>query len=256
MANSDLPQERRQHLLNELRLNGKLVTAELAARYDVSEDTIRRDLRDLANAGLLKRVHGGALPVSPSNAPYEEREKQSMENKATLAQAAAQLVQDGQVILIGGGTTNAEIARHLPANLRATVITTSPHVAIHLVHHPNLEVIIIGGRLNKNEFIAASAEAVAQLRQFQADLCFLGVCSLHPEVGYTTNEYDDIAITRALIEQSGEAVATVTAAKLGTLAPFVVAPLDQITHIVTEKHVSDEDLAPYIAQGIQVTRAD
>ena len=251
----NLPQERRQNILEELHANGIVVAIELSERYGVSKDTIRRDLRELASMGLLKRVHGGALPLSPNAIPYTEREKQSSATKKMLAKVAGELVQDGQLILFGGGTTNSEIAKNLPPNLLATAVTTSPLIAVNLARYQHIEVIQIGGRLNKVELVAVDADAVVQMKQFQADICFLGVCSLHPEAGYTINVYEEVAMAQTLIAQSGEVVATVTAEKLGTTAPFVVSPLDKITYLITESQVSDETLAPYKAQGIQVIKA-
>lgn len=255
MAINDLPQERRQFILEDLRLHGKVVAMELSKRYGVSEDTIRRDLRELASQGLLKRVHGGALPISPITMPFAERDKQPSKARAVLARAAGKLVQDGQLIIFGGGTTNAEIARNLPAELRATVVTISPQIALILAGYPNIETILIGGRLNKRELIAVDAVAVAQIKQFQADICFLGVCSLHPELGFTTNMYEEVEMDRVFIEQSGEVVATVTADKLGTISSFIVSPIDGITHIVTEAGAAEEALARYEAQGIHVIKA-
>ncbi len=255
MAVIDLPQERREMMLRELRRKGKLVAAELSEQYGVSEDTIRRDLGELAAAGLLKRVHGGALPLTPSNMPYYERDKCNQAVKIELAVAASQLVKDDQLILIGGGTTTAEIARNLPINLRATVVTTSPLIALYLAEYARIEIIMVGGRINKRELVTSDAEATAKIRCFQADLCFLGVCGVHPEVGITSTLYQEVDLVRALIEQSGEVVATVTADKLGAIAPFVVAPADHITHIITEKQVPQETLAPYHALGIEVIQA-
>lgn len=255
MRTTDLPQERRQNILTELRINGKVVAHELSESYGVSEDTIRRDLRELASLGLLKRVHGGALPIAPSNAPYMERDKEPSTTKEVLARVAGDLVKDGQLIIFGGGTTNAKIAKHLPVNLQATAVTASPQIALHLARYQYVEVILIGGRLNKKELIATDAYAVAQMRQFKADICFLGVCSIHPEAGYTINLYEEVTLAHTLIEQSGDVVATVTASKLGTVAPFFVSPIDQITHIITESQVGDEVLAPYRAQGIHILKA-
>lgn len=256
MQTINLPQERRQNILEDLRLNGKVVAIELSKRYAVSEDTIRRDLRELASAGLLKRVHGGALPISPSTAPYRERDKQPTANKIALARVARDLTQDGQLIFFDGGTTNSEIAKCLPPNLRATAVTPSPQIALHLANYQHIEVILIGGRLNKMELVTADAEAVRQLQQFQADICFLGVCSIHPEVGITANVYEEVVLTRTLIEQSGEVVATATAEKLGSVAPFTVASIDQITHIITEKKVADDRLNPYKSHGIKILKTD
>ena len=255
VATIDLPEERRENILQELRQHGKVVSAELSELYGVSEDTIRRDLRDLANAGLLKRVHGGALPINPNNAPYFERDKQRFAAKALLAQTASSLVRDGQLILFGSGTTNAEVAKNLPINLNATVVTISPLIALYLAEYPSVEVVLVGGKMDKRQLVACDAEAVAQIRRFAADICFLGICSLHPEMGITGNDYDECEMSRALIEQSGEVVATVTAEKLDTVAPFVVSPIEALTHIVTEDQVPDEKLRSYQSMGIQIIKA-
>jgi DeoR/GlpR family transcriptional regulator of sugar metabolism len=255
MPTIDLCQERRELILEELSRNGRVVAAELSARYGVSEDTIRRDLSELAAARLLKRVHGGALPLTPSRGPYYERDRQHLGVKPGLAQAASQLVKNGQLILFGGGTMNAEIAKNLPLDLHATAATTSPLIALYLMEYPQVEVILIGGTMNKRELVTCGAEASAKVRDFQADICFLGVCGVHPEVGITSTLYEEVDLVRALIEQSGEVVATLTADKLGAIAPFTVAPAENITYIVTENHITDEMLAPYQALGIQIIRA-
>lgn len=256
MQTIDLPQERREAILAELRRKGKVIATELSTLYGVSEDTIRRDLRELASEGLLKRVHGGALPINVTSAPYFERDKQQFAAKTALARAASKLVQDGQLILFAGGTTNAEIAKNLPLDLHATVVIISPLIALYLAEYPRIDVILIGGRMNKRELVTSDASAIAQLKRFQADICFLGVCSIHPEVGITTNLYDEVLVDRMLIEQSGMVAAAVTADKLGTIAPFNVAAVDSLTHIITEGQTADANLLPYRSLGIQVIKAD
>lgn len=251
-----LPQERREMMLEELRLKGRLVAADLSQEYHVSLDTVRRDLGDLAAQGLLKRVHGGALPLAPHSQPYAERAKEDASLKLGLAHAARELVRDGQVILFGGGTTNAEIARQLPAELCATVVTASPLTALALAGYDRIEVILVGGKLNRSELVCTDAEAVEKVRRVQADLCFLGVCSLHAEVGISANYHEEVMIMRAMIEQSAEVVAVVTADKLGTIAPFVVAPIESLTHILTDSSASEEVLAPYRSLGIEILLAD
>jgi DeoR/GlpR family transcriptional regulator of sugar metabolism len=235
MLTIDLPEERRELILDELSRNGKVVAKELSSRYGVSEDTIRRDLDELAGTGMLKRVHGGALPLTPSRGPYYERDRQHLEAKPGLARAAGSLVKDGQLILFGGGTMNAEIAKNLPLELHATAATTSPLIALYLMEYPHIDVIMIGGHMNRRELVTCGIETTDKIRDFQADICYLGVCGVHPEVGITSTLYEEVDLVRALIEQSGEVVATLTADKLGAIAPFTVAPAENITHIVTEK---------------------
>jgi DeoR/GlpR family transcriptional regulator of sugar metabolism len=252
--NFNLPHERRQYILDKLQADGKIIAAELSALYGVSEDTIRRDLRELAAAGLVKRVHGGALPLA-SQQSYTERAQHSTPAKVAIAQTAARLVQNGQVVILGSGTTNHEISKQLDPHLQATVITTSPPVALTLLAHRSVEVILVGGRLSKIVYAAIGAEALAEISRYHADICFLGICSLHPEAGYTANLFDEVAINRAIIAQSGEVVAAATADKLGAIAPYTVAPLSDITHLVTEPHLPEAVLLPYRQAGLEIVTA-
>jgi DeoR/GlpR family transcriptional regulator of sugar metabolism len=247
-----LSAERRQHILSALQRDGKVLASELSAALHVSEDTIRRDLRELADAGLLQRVHGGALPSSPAAASYAVRQRQSSSAKAEIAQVASQLVRNGQVIILDGGTTTLQVAQRLPADLHATVITNSPPIAVALAEHPNVEVIIIGGRLYKASLVAIGAVVVETLRSIRADLCMLGVCSLHPEVGISVPDLEEAHVKRAMISGAAEVVALASAEKLGTASPYVVGPLSELTHLVTERSVPGETLAPYRALGITV----
>jgi DeoR/GlpR family transcriptional regulator of sugar metabolism len=250
-----LTAERRQYILEVLRRDGKVHATELSAGLGVSEDTIRRDLRELAEAGLLQRVHGGALPSSPAAASYTARQGQATGAKAAVAQAAARLVRDGQVILLDGGTTTLQVAQHLPAELRATVITNSPPIAAALAEHPAVEVIVIGGRLYKQSLVTIGAATVDALRSMRADVCMLGVCSLHPELGISVPDLEEAHVKRAMVDGAAEVIALATSEKLGTAAPYVVGPIAELTHLVTERAVPEETLALYSAKGITVIRA-
>jgi DeoR/GlpR family transcriptional regulator of sugar metabolism len=249
------PEERRRFLLAKLRADGRLVAAALARELETSEDTIRRDLRELATAGLVQRVHGGALPPSPALEPFVVRRHQASDAKEALAAAAARLPRDRQVVLIDGGTTNLAVARLLPPGLRLTVVTPSPPVALALADHPGAEVILLGGRLDKAGQAVTGAGAVDAVRAVRADLCFLGVCGVDPEVGITATGYDEAELKRAMLQAAAQVVAVATADKLGTAAPFVVGPAEALAGLVTERSVPEALLAAFIACGVAVTRA-
>jgi DeoR/GlpR family transcriptional regulator of sugar metabolism len=249
-----LTAERQQYILTTLQRQGKVIASDLSAALEVSEDTIRRDLRKLAEAGLLQRVHGGALPSSPAATSYTARQAQSPTAKAAIAQAAAQLVTPGQVIILDGGTTTLQVAQHLPADLRATVVTNSPPIAVALADHPRVEVLLIGGRLDKDSLVSIGAVTIEGFRILRADLCMLGICSLHPETGITVPDLEEAYVKRAMIASAAEVVALASAEKLGTAATYTVGPLTELTHLVTEPGVSDELLAPYRALGITIIR--
>jgi DeoR/GlpR family transcriptional regulator of sugar metabolism len=248
-----LAAERRQRILAVLHEQGKVIAKELSESWDISEDTIRRDLRDLAAEGQLLRVHGGALPLSPAIARFSERQHQAVSSKALIAQAAAQMVRPGQVVLFDGGTTNIQVAQHLPYDLRATIFTNSPLLAQTLAEHHFLDVVILGGHLFRESMVTLGAETLASLDMVRADLCMLGVSSLHPAIGISTGNLEEAYLKRAMIAHAAEVIALASPEKLNTAAPYVVGPLTDIAEIITEASVPDEVLAPYRALGITVT---
>jgi DeoR/GlpR family transcriptional regulator of sugar metabolism len=250
-----LTEERRHLILERLRSDGKVVAADLSASLDVSPDTVRRDLRELAEAGLLRRVHGGALPPAVGARPYAVRREQAPEAKAAIAQATASLLRAGQVIFFDAGTTTLEVARQLPPELEATVITNSPPVAVALADHPNVEVYVLGGMLMKDGHALVGAATVEALGSIRADVLLLGVCSLHPEIGITVMDLEESYVKRAMIANAAEVVAVSSAEKLGSSASYVIAPLDELTYLVTERSVPRPQLAQYRALGIEMVLA-
>jgi DeoR/GlpR family transcriptional regulator of sugar metabolism len=250
-----LTEERRQLILDRLRSDGKVVAAELSSLLEVSPDTVRRDLRELAEAGQLRRVHGGALPAAVGARPYSVRRTQAPVAKAAIARATSRLLRGGQVILLDAGTTTLEVARHLPPELEATVITNSPPIAVALADHPSVEVTVLGGTLEKDAHALVGAATIEALRSVRADVLVLGVCSLHPEVGITVTDLEESYVKRAMIANAAEVVAVSSADKLGSAAPYVVGPLDELTHLVTERSCAAEQLDPYRALGVEVVLA-
>lgn len=228
-----LTRERKALLLDRLGTEGRLVAAALAAELGVSEDTIRRDLRDLAAARLLLRVHGGALPLSPTHRPMGERRGMQTDAKARLGRAGAALIRPGMIVILDGGTTHLALMEALPRDLRATVVTHSPTVAAALEPFEGVEVVLVGGTLLRLSMVAlgaATAEAFAGIR---SDLLFLGVTGVHPEAGFTTGHPEEARLKARLIRQAAETVVLATPDKIGATSPFGVAPLEAVTMLVT-----------------------
>lgn len=246
-----LTAERKQLILEILQQEGKVYAPGLSQQMGVSEDTIRRDLRDLAEAGLLQRVHGGALLKSPAATTYAARQTQTPQAKNAIARAAASLVKSGQVVFLDGGTTTLQVANHLPADLRGTVITNSPPHATALAEHPHLDVILIGGRILKESLVTIGAGTVEAIREIRADICFLGVCCVHYEAGITIPNLEESYVKRAMIAASAEVVALASTEKLETVATFAVAPLSELTHLVTESTAPEAVLQRYQQLGIK-----
>lgn len=250
-----LTAERRRSIMQALQRDGKVLASELSKALNVSEDTIRRDLRELSASGLLQRVHGGALPRSPAAASFTARQQQAAGAKVAIAQAAIQLIRQGQVIILDGGTTPLQVAQRLPQDLRITVITHSPPIAQALAEYTAIEVIVIGGKLYRHSMVTVGAVAVEAFRNIRADLCFLGIYSLHPDIGISTIDLEECYVKRAMIASAAEVVALASSEKLGTASPYIIGPLKDLTHLVTERAVPEEMLAPYRRLGITVVRA-
>jgi DeoR/GlpR family transcriptional regulator of sugar metabolism len=146
------------------------------------------------------------------------------------------------------------VARSLREDLRATVVTTSPPIAVALADHPGLEVTVVGGTLRRDGLVTVGAAAVDALRAIRADILFLGVCGLHPQIGITTPDLDDRHVKAAMIEGAAEVAALADRDKLGTALSMVVAPMAAVTHLITDADATDDALAPYRELGIEVLR--
>jgi DeoR/GlpR family transcriptional regulator of sugar metabolism len=250
-----LTSHRKQQILSLLQQNGQIVARAVSLIMGVSEDTIRRDLRELAQEGRLQRVHGGALPASPAVVDFGGRELLHHEGKVAIGRAAARMVQDGQTIVLDGGTTAREVARSFPPQLKATVVTHSPTIATELVQHPSIEVILIGGRLFKHSVVAVGAVAIETISQLRVDTFFMGVTGVHPQTGLTTGDYEEAAVKRALTRAAAETIVLASAEKLNAASPYKIVSLQEVSGLITEQGVSDAELKPYQDLGISVVKA-
>jgi DeoR/GlpR family transcriptional regulator of sugar metabolism len=250
-----LTKQRKQLILKKLRTDGQIIAKSVSKELGLSEDTIRRDLREMALQGLLQRVHGGALPASPAVVDFGGREKIGTAAKIAIGKAAAAMIQPGQVVILDGGTSTRELVRHLPPELHATAVTHSPTIAMELVSHPGIEVLLIGGRLFKHSVVAVGAAAIEAIRQIRADTFFLGVTGIHPEAGLTTGDLEEAHIKRAFIAAAAETVVLVSSEKLNAASPYLIAPVTDASSIIVESGVSEESTVPYERMGVTVIRA-
>lgn len=228
-----LTRQRQTLLLERLARDGRLVASELAVEMSLSEDTIRRDLREMAGAGLLLRVHGGALPLSPTHQPFARRQSIASVEKERLARAGVVLIREGMVVLVDGGTTHQVLAAHLPPMLSCTIVTHSPAFAAAMEPYPQIEVHLVGGRIFRHSMVASGAAAQEALSRVRADLCLLGVTGLHPDTGLTTGDAEDAAIKATLMRQSAEVAVLATSDKLMASSPWTIAPLAAAAVVVT-----------------------
>ncbi|RWA70769.1 DeoR/GlpR family DNA-binding transcription regulator [Mesorhizobium sp.] len=248
-----LTEERHQFIRDRLAADGKVLAGELASRFGVSEDTVRRDLRELAKAGQLRRVYGGAVPAAPfAAATISQRSSHAVEEKHRLAKAAVRVLASGQALFIDGGSTNEAIARAIPRDIELTVATNSLGVASALADLPLVELIVLGGRYIRDLGTCVGGDTLAAVAQLGADLFFLGSCGLDASRGVTAFDSAEAEVKRAMAKNSAGIVIAATNDKLATAAPYRVAAADRIRHLVVERTAPAAILADFQRQGAEI----
>jgi DeoR/GlpR family transcriptional regulator of sugar metabolism len=250
-----LTAQRKKLILARLVQDGQVIAKDLASEWGVSEDTIRRDLRELAARGRLQRVHGGALPASPADGDLRARESVSVREKVALGRTAAAMIQPGQVVILDGGTTAIQIARHLDRDLKATLITHSPNVAVELAAHPAIEIVMLGGRLFRHSMVNVGAALIDAASKVRADSYFMGVTGVHPRAGLSTGDAEEAAVKRALHERSAETIVLASSEKLLAASAFVVAPLSEVAAVVVPASAPPRKISSIRSCGVKVVRA-
>ncbi len=246
-----LKKERQAFIEHHLNLHNRILVGDLSDNMNVSEDTIRRDLQELAEANKLIKVHGGALSKSFHNS-FNTANVYSIDNKKIIAQKAAALIQDGMFVLTSGGTTIIEMAKALPQNLHATFITGSIPAALEYMHHPHIEIILIGDKLSKSSQITVGGEAISKIKGIRADVCLLGINALHPTEGLTDNDWEIVQVKKAMIESSTKVVALSISEKTNATQRIKICDAMAINTLVTELEASSCALDAYKKMGIEI----
>lgn len=241
-----LKKERQSFIIKEINLHNKILSSDLSIALDVSEDTIRRDLNELATEGKIIKVHGGALSKS-YNVSARQIDTYAYEKKEVIAQKTIKLIKDGMVILTSGGTTMREIAKRLPEYLHITFFTISPLIALELVEHPKVKVILLGGQLSNDSKVAIGAEVVQKIDEIKADLCILGVNGMDVE-GITDSDYDVVQVKKAMINASRQVIAPTISEKLNSSLRYKVTAINKVDYLITELAPEDKTLLPYQGQ--------
>lgn len=250
-----LTSQRKNAILAALKRDGQVLAKQLSESFEVSEDTIRRDLRELAGEGLLQRVHGGALPASPATADFAHRRPIESLTKRAVGAAAAGMIADGQVVIIDGGTTAIELVRQLRRDLVATVVTHSPNVAVELVDYPRIEVIILGGRLFKHSIVTVGAAAMEALAPIRADIYFMGVTGVHATAGLSTGDLEEAYMKRALAAHAAETVVLASADKINAASRYRIGELTLASTMIVDRSTDPALLESLAVSGVTILRA-
>ncbi len=247
-----LKSDRHAFILHQVNLHNKILCTDLCKQIKVSDDTIRRDIQQLADEGRLIKFHGGALSSSFHHGYDSSEFAYAYTQKKIIAQKTISLIKDGMFILTTGGTTIIEMAKALPLELHATFISGSiPALAEYMVH-PNIEVIAIGDKVSKHSKITVGTEAIMRLKDLKVDMCILGISAVNPENGVSDNDWEVVHVKKAMIECSKKLICLTISEKLNSQQPLPVCDTKRIDTLITELEPDHPLLRPYVEAGIKV----
>lgn len=249
-------------ILQELLREGEISVELLAAQLKVSAATIRRDLMSLEQQGLLLRTHGGATTVEPALyepfrhvSSFSEQERQLATDKRRIGLAAAELINDGDTIAFGAGTTTTQVARSIRHRHNLTIFTNAINIAMELSHRDDIKVFVTGGELSGAWFALVGAMAQQHAREMFVDKAFIGVDGIHAERGLTTNYPDQAAIHRTLLQQAQQRIIVADHRKIANVATALIWQMSDINTFITDKKAGANLIKPFTDQGIEVIRA-
>jgi len=250
-------EERQQEILRRARANGRVDVVTLAEEFAVTTETIRRDLTALERAGVLRRVHGGAIPVERLGfePALSTRDNVMTAEKERIAKAALDELPDGGSIILDAGTTTVRLAEMLPTDRELTVVTHALPVATVLATRPGITLHLVGGTVRGRTLAAVGSWALRELAEIHADVTFLGANGLTVERGVTTPDLAEAAVKRALVDAARRTVVLADHTKVGRVDLARVAGLDQIDTLITDAAVEPELADEIEAAGTRVVRA-
>src|SRR5262245_61868779 len=248
-------EERRRRIRAMIEAQAQGSVAELARHFGVSAVTIRTDLAALENMGAVVRYHGGALPRGDSDeVPINIKKTLHRAEKVRIAPAAVELIRDGETLILDSGTTTAELAKQIRALKLSSinVITNALNIAVLLANAPHVNLIIPGGVLRRQSWSLAGPQAEQALRDLQADHVFLGVDSLDPEIGLMTPHVLEAQLNALMIRISRQVVAVTDSSKLLRRNLSVIAPVERVDLLITDRGAAEDCVAAIRARGVQV----
>jgi DeoR family transcriptional regulator of aga operon len=249
-----LIEERRQHILSLIQKNGRVLVDELSDSLSLSKITIRKDLDYLESKGLLMRTHGGALPVNQgtlTDPPIQEKKNLHHGEKMRIANAAAEMVSEGQCVILDSGSTTTEIARALASFKHLTIITNALNIAAEFAQS-SVEVIQIGGTIRKNSLSAVGPLAEDVLKEMHGDIAFLGVDGCDLQMGLTTPNVLEARVNRAMVKAAEKVVAVCDSSKFNHRSLALIVPASSIHRIITDSNLPQADAAAIRDAGIDL----
>lgn len=229
-----LKEERHQYILNYLKQSSRIYITPLSNELEVSDDTLRRDLTELDEKGLLTKVHGGAIAKSGIPFEFADRINTGMLIKHNLAAKVIHLFKNNDVLLMDGGTSNLEVARQLPSDINLTIYTNSFPIANELMQKPQVELIFIGGKIFSSSQVSVGVMVFKTLQTIHPDWLVLGTSNIHPQQGLTCPDREEAFVKRMMLERSRQRIAIADRSKLNTAEVYSVGSLGDLDYLVTE----------------------
>jgi DeoR family fructose operon transcriptional repressor len=250
--------ERQQAILTRARELGSVDVDALSAGFDVSQETIRRDLKSLERAGAVRRVHGGAIPVEriTFEAALDQRDRLMTEEKEAIAAEALSLVPPHGAILLDAGSTTRRLAQVLPADRGLTVVTNSPAIGMLLAHRDDLTVMLLGGRLRSTTIATVDEWALHAISQVHVDIAFMATNGLSVSRGLTTPDPAEAAIKRAMIASAAQVILLADHTKVDENYFARFGELAEVDLLVTDSGLSDGATQQFLQAGLDVVRAE
>ncbi len=251
-----LIEERRRAILEALRRDGRVLVTELAHQFRTSQVTIRKDLEILHSTGQIHRTHGGALPSHDGaleDRTLLEKEKLHRKEKIQIASAAANMVSEGQVVILDSGTTTTAIARALRQHQNLTIVTNAVNIAAELAG-TSLDVILTGGTLRRNSFSLVGPIAEETLRRLNADILFLGVDGFDVRYGLSTPNLLEAKVNRAMMDVARVVVVVCDSSKFGRRSLSLIAPPSDVHRVITDHSAPKKDIDQLRKAGIEITQ--
>ena len=246
-----LKHERHTRILEYLSKAKKINFGDLSQLLNVSYDSVRRDVIELEDKGLLKKVHGGVVSNSYLNIlSSQQSEVIKSKDLEIIIKKAIKLLKNNQTIMLDGGTTNFFFAEQIPKNLHLTVITNSLPLAMALNEHENIEVIMLGGSYHKRYQITLGQEAIRQLKRFNVDIYFMGLNGLDAQKGITIRNYEESLLKANMIQTATKVVCGVITEKIGVVEAYQICEYPQIHAIITNLSPKDKLLSPF--KGVEI----
>lgn len=248
------PAKRHNHILNHLKTRGFVTVTDLGRDLDVSEATIRRDLRSLEERGLLYRTHGGANPPSHRvyDRPISEKAKQRAREKERIGRAAAALIEPNDSIILASGTTVMQVAKHIPDQSDLTIITSTMIVALELSHLSRTDIVQLGGMVRPTSTSVVGPAAASMIASYSCRKLFLGVDGLDIHHGLTTTNVLEAHLNQAMIAAAQETIVVTDSSKFGLRGFAHISSIDQIDKVITDTDILGSLVEELEDRGIEV----